>query len=124
MSQNSNMAVKSDSEDDFVVIEDNHTITLNQLKKEHQQVIKDLNDKHIGELAILRDSCHKRSQNAITLASASIERNKASAERRKESYEREIEDLQDEITAEKAKVAHLLALVPPHLRGRVPGSYR
>ncbi|KXH69461.1 hypothetical protein CSAL01_10168 [Colletotrichum salicis] len=118
------MAVKSDSEDDFVVIEDTRTIALNKLKKEHQQVIRDLNDKHIGELAILRDSCHKRSQNAIATASASIERQKAPAERRKENYEMEIDDLKDELAAEKAKVAQLLALVPPHLRGRAPGPSR
>ncbi|KAK1717401.1 hypothetical protein CaCOL14_003360 [Colletotrichum acutatum] len=124
MSHNSNMAVKSDSEDDFVVIEDNHTLKINQLKKEHQHAIRDLNEKHIGELAILRDSCYKRSQNTIALASASIERNKASAKRRKESYEKEIEDLSDELTAEKAKVAHLLTLVPPHLGGRMLGLSR
>ncbi|KAK1625335.1 hypothetical protein BDP81DRAFT_452808 [Colletotrichum phormii] len=115
MSQSSNMAVKSDSEDDFVVIEDTHTIALNKLKKEHQQVIRDLNDKHIGELAILRDSCYKRSQNAISTANASIDRRKASFERRKEEYEMEIDDLKDELAAEKAKVAaQLLPLVPPH----------
>ncbi|KAI3538249.1 hypothetical protein CSPX01_09604 [Colletotrichum filicis] len=124
MSQNSNMAVKSDSEDDFVVVDDNHTISLEKLKKEHQQVVKELNDRHVGELAILRDSCHKRSQNAIALASSSIEQYKASAQRRKEHYESEIEDLQNELAAEKAKVAHLLALVPPHLRSRMPGPSR
>ncbi|KAK1675937.1 hypothetical protein BDP55DRAFT_728295 [Colletotrichum godetiae] len=118
------MAVKSDSEDDFLVIEDTHSLTLNKLKKEHQQVIRDLNDKHIGELAMLRDSCYKRSQNAISTASASIDRRKASFERRKEEYEMEIDDLKDELAAEKAKVAQLLLLVPPHLRGRAPGQSR
>ncbi|OHE94502.1 hypothetical protein CORC01_10222 [Colletotrichum orchidophilum] len=99
MSQNSSMVVmKSDSEDDFVIIDSEHTGIVEKLGQEHKRVIKALIDKHVGELAMLRDSCNRRAQDDARTASLSVNRHN-------ERYQEEIRDLKDALAAEKDKTA-------------------